>query len=162
MLTDQYFSAEGEYFRLYASDVFGKIKLPASEEALLTLLPEEQDLTYATKLAHGLCELGSSKGLPLVEAMVEGDYDSGYLSLTKSIYAYCVISSTPHPSLPQWKKELDKEKVRLSRREVEWNEMAANRVLKGSPKPYTNPNKVGRNDPCPCGSGKKHKKCCGA
>ncbi|MBU3936143.1 MAG: SEC-C domain-containing protein [Proteobacteria bacterium] len=20
--------------------------------------------------------------------------------------------------------------------------------------------KVGRNDPCPCGSGKKHKKCC--
>ena len=22
--------------------------------------------------------------------------------------------------------------------------------------------KVGRNDPCPCGSGKKFKKCCGA
>nr|WP_298485451.1 SEC-C metal-binding domain-containing protein [uncultured Ruminococcus sp.] len=21
--------------------------------------------------------------------------------------------------------------------------------------------KVGRNDPCPCGSGKKYKKCCG-
>jgi uncharacterized protein YecA (UPF0149 family) len=21
---------------------------------------------------------------------------------------------------------------------------------------------VGRNEPCPCGSGKKHKKCCGA
>jgi SEC-C motif-containing protein len=21
---------------------------------------------------------------------------------------------------------------------------------------------VGRNDPCPCGSGKKYKKCCGA
>ena len=31
------------------------------------------------------------------------------------------------------------------------------------PKPVvrTEP-KVGRNDPCPCGSGKKHKKCCGA
>ncbi len=23
-------------------------------------------------------------------------------------------------------------------------------------------NKIGRNDPCPCGSGKKYKKCCGA
>ncbi|MDX1503354.1 MAG: SEC-C metal-binding domain-containing protein [Thermoanaerobaculia bacterium] len=22
--------------------------------------------------------------------------------------------------------------------------------------------KVGRNEPCPCGSGKKYKKCCGA
>jgi preprotein translocase subunit SecA len=25
-----------------------------------------------------------------------------------------------------------------------------------------NPAKIGRNDPCPCGSGKKYKKCCGA
>ena len=28
--------------------------------------------------------------------------------------------------------------------------------------PYVAANKVGRNDPCPCGSGKKYKKCCGA
>jgi hypothetical protein len=27
--------------------------------------------------------------------------------------------------------------------------------------PYIAPSKVGRNDPCPCGSGKKYKKCCG-
>jgi uncharacterized protein YecA (UPF0149 family) len=25
----------------------------------------------------------------------------------------------------------------------------------------TSAGKVGRNEPCPCGSGKKHKKCCG-
>ena len=29
-------------------------------------------------------------------------------------------------------------------------------------KPVVKGNKVGRNDPCPCGSGKKYKKCCGA
>jgi len=28
-------------------------------------------------------------------------------------------------------------------------------------KPVRNAEKVGRNDPCPCGSGKKYKKCCG-
>ncbi|MDA1353032.1 MAG: SEC-C metal-binding domain-containing protein, partial [bacterium] len=28
--------------------------------------------------------------------------------------------------------------------------------------PVQHSDKVGRNDPCPCGSGKKHKKCCGA
>ncbi|NLM49555.1 MAG: preprotein translocase subunit SecA [Clostridiaceae bacterium] len=28
-------------------------------------------------------------------------------------------------------------------------------------KPVVNKQKVGRNDPCPCGSGKKYKKCCG-
>ncbi len=27
--------------------------------------------------------------------------------------------------------------------------------------PLVNPKKIGRNDPCPCGSGKKYKKCCG-
>ena len=25
----------------------------------------------------------------------------------------------------------------------------------------TKSNKIGRNEPCPCGSGKKYKKCCG-
>jgi uncharacterized protein YecA (UPF0149 family) len=28
-------------------------------------------------------------------------------------------------------------------------------------KPFIREPKVGRNDPCPCGSGKKYKKCCG-
>jgi len=28
------------------------------------------------------------------------------------------------------------------------------------PQPYRAPPKVGRNDPCPCGSGRKYKKCC--
>lgn len=30
-----------------------------------------------------------------------------------------------------------------------------------APRPYIAPPKVGRNDPCPCGSGRKFKKCCG-
>jgi SEC-C motif-containing protein len=39
------------------------------------------------------------------------------------------------------------------------------RYCKGEPRLDTTadgPAKVGRNDPCPCGSGKKYKKCCGA
>ena len=34
----------------------------------------------------------------------------------------------------------------------------ANKVKKKSPKVV---NKIGRNEPCPCGSGKKYKQCCG-
>ena len=33
---------------------------------------------------------------------------------------------------------------------------------KPEPKVIAESEKVGRNDPCPCGSGKKYKKCCGA
>ena len=31
---------------------------------------------------------------------------------------------------------------------------------KKTPDIHSNPSKCGRNDPCLCGSGKKHKKCC--
>ncbi len=36
------------------------------------------------------------------------------------------------------------------------------RALKKHPGIVVKPAKIGRNDPCPCGSGKKYKKCCGA
>ena len=36
------------------------------------------------------------------------------------------------------------------------------RLVNGVQEPYINPYRnIGRNDPCPCGSGKKYKKCCG-
>jgi preprotein translocase subunit SecA len=38
----------------------------------------------------------------------------------------------------------------------------AEEVAPGKPKPVKVGKKIGRNDPCPCGSGKKYKKCCGA
>jgi preprotein translocase subunit SecA len=38
---------------------------------------------------------------------------------------------------------------------------AADQLSKDKPKPKRSGPKVGRNDPCPCGSGKKYKHCCG-
>jgi SEC-C motif-containing protein len=35
------------------------------------------------------------------------------------------------------------------------------RALRSGPAPVRVAAKVGRNDPCPCGSGKKYKQCCG-
>jgi uncharacterized protein YecA (UPF0149 family) len=43
------------------------------------------------------------------------------------------------------------------------DEMEELRIAKGFPKliPYRRPyDKIGRNEKCPCGSGKKYKKCC--
>lgn len=53
-------------------------------------------------------------------------------------------------TLPQWDKIFSEEK----RKELYKTEKSSKTVVK--------PPKVGRNDPCPCGSGKKYKKCCGA
>jgi SWIM/SEC-C metal-binding protein len=34
-------------------------------------------------------------------------------------------------------------------------------ILSNTPEPVKVDKKIGRNEPCPCGSGKKYKKCCG-
>ena len=42
-----------------------------------------------------------------------------------------------------------------------YKNVATNRSSDGPKAPVKSGDKVGRNDPCPCGSGKKYKKCCG-
>lgn len=41
------------------------------------------------------------------------------------------------------------------------SELAEDTFVDPEQRPYRAPPKIGRNDPCPCGSGKKYKKCCG-
>lgn len=52
-------------------------------------------------------------------------------------------------NLPQWDSILTAER----RKELYKEQKKSGTIVKG--------HKVGRNDPCPCGSGKKYKKCCG-
>jgi preprotein translocase subunit SecA len=70
------------------------------------------------------------------------DYEKLYFNMldAKADYLY---------ELPQWEGIFSKEKRKEI--QVKWRET----------KTIINENKVGRNDPCPCGSGKKYKKCCG-
>jgi len=70
------------------------------------------------------------------------DYEKLYFNMldSKADYLY---------TLPQWDRIFSQEK----RREIQktWRES----------KTVINEVKIGRNDACPCGSGKKYKKCCG-
>jgi len=50
---------------------------------------------------------------------------------------------------------------RIPQREQVAEEVATNQEKSGGNKPIVKEDKIGRNDPCPCGSGKKYKKCCG-
>lgn len=51
--------------------------------------------------------------------------------------------------LPQWEPIFSEER----RKELYMEQKKSGTIVKGP--------KIGRNDPCPCGSGKKYKKCCG-
>lgn len=52
-------------------------------------------------------------------------------------------------NLPEWEPLLDAE----TRKELYRKQRSSTTIVKDK--------KIGRNDPCPCGSGKKYKKCCG-
>lgn len=77
------------------------------------------------------------------EIELDIDFEKLYFNMldAKADYLY---------ELPQWEGIFSKEKRKEI--QVEWR----------NTKIVVNENKIGRNDPCPCGSGKKYKKCCGA
>ena len=54
-------------------------------------------------------------------------------------------------SLPQWSNVFDEDELTKLYKE----QKKSTTIVHDGPK-------IGRNDPCPCGSGKKYKKCCGA
>ena len=58
--------------------------------------------------------------------------------------------------------EIEEAFQRRKRRELEQARMAGSGDMQPVQQVVRGSAKVGRNDPCPCGSGKKYKKCCGA
>src|SRR6266481_53456 len=68
------------------------------------------------------------------------------------------VADEPAPQLPAFAREMERKQQRQEK-EMQYQSGAAQAE---APKPVRAGAKVGRNDPCPCGSGKKYKKCHGA
>ena len=81
-----------------------------------------------------------------------------------------MIHNVDIPEMPDILRKRKEQDERQKARRKELNELAANykkRKVQGTFEnrgkvvPFKrNSPKVGRNEPCPCGSGKKYKKCC--
>ena len=84
--------------------------------------------------------------LETIEATTELTFD---INLEKLYFNMLDAKAEYLFTLPQWDGIFSQEK----RKEIE-KEYKESKIVR-------NENKVGRNDPCPCGSGKKYKKCCG-
>ena len=67
------------------------------------------------------------------------------------------VADEPAPQLPAFAREMERKQQRQEK-EMQYQSGAAQAE---APKPVRAGAKVGRNDPCPCGSGKKYKKCHG-
>ena len=71
------------------------------------------------------------------------------IDMEKLLYNMLAADAEYLYTLPQWEEVLPAEKIK----EIVKAFKKSRTVVKGE--------KIGRNDPCPCGSGKKYKKCCG-
>jgi len=70
------------------------------------------------------------------------------IDFKKLLYNMYVAKANWLYQLPEWDEVLSKEEMLSIKKQYNVDHTAVS-------------NKVGRNDPCPCGSGKKYKKCCG-
>jgi uncharacterized protein len=67
----------------------------------------------------------------------------------------------PHQIPDDIDDRLDEDAALIPRMVLVLRKLARIREADSRPSPFLRRSKVGRNDPCPCGSGKKYKRCCG-
>jgi uncharacterized protein YecA (UPF0149 family) len=87
---------------------------------------------------------------PVLDELTEESEFSFTIDFEKLYWNMLAVPAEWLFTLPQWDGILSEEK----RDEIYKNFRNRNTVKHDEPK-------IGRNDPCPCGSGKKYKKCCG-
>lgn len=136
-------------FQNYATGVLAGIKTSVSEAATVRLFEQATDIEERLMLADTLCSLISATEIPAMKKLLQDSDDS--VDLMESLHANCVLNGIDDEDVRNWKVTLGEIDAAFERRIRFEKEMEA--------RPHK---KVGRNEPCPCGSGKKYKKCCGA
>jgi hypothetical protein len=170
--------------KLYAADALSGTKLPAAEAVLIGILERESNETVRAKIATALCQIGTAepRALGLLRDFVNsGKWNIAISEVDADVYALFTMIGHDVPEMAAWRERLDDTKARAKAiraankkldklissssdqpdsSEAGW--LADDDLSQGRVKPIRRETeKVGRNDPCPCGSGKKYKKCCG-
>jgi hypothetical protein len=179
------FPNESWGFRNFSSAVLADIKHQESEDALLALLETEPNASIRTMLCVGLCQLFSQSGIEAVCREIARGYDRGVDNLEETLLPVAHVLGVALPEADRWRAEREVRQRRQAERKAELDELGRrylaakaagfDPLARLGAKPETEAetkadesqpvrretHRVGRNEPCPCGSGKKYKKCCG-
>jgi hypothetical protein len=175
------------HFRIYATGPLEHIHSDLAVEQCVRLLAQEKDHGIRRDLAHALlCQFAHEAIEAAHQLLVGRQLDFEDKGLRSDLLETCTIMGERFPEYDEWLAIAKAEKEEHWRRvkELEGDPQGlllfalekltgkkAPDVAKAKP---TSPNaprltlprkpegkkKVGRNDPCPCGSGKKFKNCC--
>jgi hypothetical protein len=183
----QAFPTAERHFRLYASGPLEHIHSDLAVEISLKLLDQEKDDLIRRELAQALLSQLAQEGIEVARQMLVGrELDFQSKGLRNFLLETCTLMGERFPEYDAWLATEKAEKEEHWRRVKELEGDPHGLVLfalekltgKKAPempraKPPVLPSprltlprqpgagpKVGRNDPCPCGSGKKFKHCC--
>ena len=159
------------HFKLYTSSAFWNIHCDSVVSKALEFVGPEKDGQIRENLIGAVLCNFSSEGIEPARQMAL----RGLRELRRILVGVATLIEMPFPELAKWKKE-EKEHDELVKRRTEAMTVGAeppkatpkpqppsfdNMVDPAPVQPIVGNEKVGRNDPCPCKSGKKYKKCCG-
>ncbi len=145
--------------------------LPYSESYDLALQrweDENNDMDSYELFTGCLRGIGDPRGIEKLQNVYANENDATYIG--DDLECLSIIHKVEIPEMPDILRKRKEQDERQNTREKELNELASNyrknkeqTALENGGKvvPFKRDSpKVGRNDPCPCGSGKKYKKCC--
>ena len=145
--------------------------LPYSEAYDLALQrweDENNDMDSYEFFAGCLRGIGDPRGIVKLQYVYANENDATYIG--DDLECLSIIHNVDIPEIPDILRKRKKQEERQKAREKELNKLAANYKINKAQRPDKNGGrvvsfkrnspKVGRNAPCPCGSGKKYKKCC--
>jgi hypothetical protein len=161
-------------YRLSAAAVLECVHSDLVVAKAIELLSQEESGDVRIWLGHVLLRQFAAEGIEsLRQLILAGPLDPDMRDLRKDLLTACALMEASFPEMDRWREdaEHDTEANRafffkqypalgklpaLIANDVEEDEED---LLYGRREP-TAKQKTGRNDPCPCGSGKKFKKCC--
>jgi uncharacterized protein (DUF433 family) len=126
-----------EESNIFAASIIENIKTDYAVEVLRNAYRQVEDEDSQAIIIEALVHQLSPAAEPEISQYVSERPTSFLIEVEQLAYSYYKIIGLDHPFMEEWKLKITK------------------------PDQSIKTEKVGRNEPCPCGSGKKYKKCCG-
>ena len=147
------------HFRLYGSGLFGNVHSDLAVSAGIELLSMELDHGLRNWLATELVDQFSTEAIDAARQVLLDDPDCYDLKL--GLTTACKLLDYDVPELEQWQQDVVEASKRRQLAGFATSQALFDEVDDDLAAPTVSSSvKTGRNDPCPCGSGKKFKKCC--
>lgn len=144
---------------IFQLDIIAETHTEAAVAALKRLYQTVDEIDLQSVIVKGLTEQLSAEGRPEIEDFMTNEFYGGIYDMEKLAYGYFKVMGYDHPELENWREKALKN---IERSRQPFDELLFDKasINTSANKPVVS-EKIGRNDPCPCGSGKKYKKCHG-